>query len=187
MTQTSHLKSASITNLDAQPILPNTAGEGGPGIVREVSDFVTSVSGDLAGTTYQLVRIPTNAVVKNVRLSWAAASGGKVQLSVYYSDSTNLDGTASANVSSPPTIVPTTGSAFFSGDIDLTSAAGWTDETFANAANSGSYTQSMINQHLWQALGLATDPGGFFDIVAVVHTTTITTGALIAMSVSYID
>lgn len=187
MTQTSHLKSASIVNLDAQPILPNTTGEGAPAIVRNITDFVTTVAGDLVGTTYQLVRVPTNAVIKRVAASWAASGGGKVQLSVYYSDSTNLDGTASANVSSPPTIVPTTGAAFFANDIDTTSAAGWTDETFQNAANSGSYTQSMINQHLWQALGLATDPGGFFDIVAVVHTTGVTNAFLLALSVDFAD
>jgi hypothetical protein len=34
----------------------------------------------------------------------------------------------------------------------------------------------QAHKHLWDALGLTSDPGGFFDIVAVVHTTAITTG-----------
>jgi hypothetical protein len=31
-------------------------------------------------------------------------------------------------------------------------------------------------KQLWDALGLTSDPGGFIDVVAVVHTTDVTTG-----------
>ena len=41
---------------------------------------------------------------------------------------------------------------------------------------SGNYTVDKRGKQLWDALGLTTDPGGFFDIVAVVHTTAVTTG-----------
>lgn len=183
MTQTSHLKSPAITNLDTIPPLTSTTGEGATGYLREVSGFVTTVSADAALSTYQLVRVPTNAKIKRVALSWAAMTAGKVQVGVYYSDST-VDGTAVANQG---LVVPTTGVAFFASDIDLTSASGMIDETFQNQANSGSNTIALINQPLWQALGLASDPGGFFDIVATVHTTAITAGALLGASVAYVD
>jgi hypothetical protein len=42
---------------------------------------------------------------------------------------------------------------------------------------SGNFPLSKRNTPLWSAVGLTADPGGNFDIVAVVHTTDITTGA----------
>lgn len=180
---TSHLKSPAITNLDTIPPLTPTTGEGGPGYVREVSGFVTTVSADAATSTYQFVRVPSNAKVKRVALSWAAMTAGKIQLGVYYSDST-VDGTAVANQG---LVVPTNGVAFFASDIDLSSASGFVDETVQNQGTAGANTIALINTPLWQALGLASDPGGFFDIVGTVHTTAVTTGALLGASVSFVD
>lgn len=184
MTQTSHLKSAQITALDAtQPagdIL--SSGFGAPGRLVNVAGTVTTVSADATGSTYQLVRIPSDAVVKQVLFAAAAMSGGKFQLSVYYSDST-IDGTQVANQG---LIVPTNGAAFFASDIDCTSAVAQTDETFQNQATSTAYQLTQINKRLWDALGLTTDPGGFFDIVAVCHTTAVTTGAAMTLQVNYV-
>ena len=41
---------------------------------------------------------------------------------------------------------------------------------------SGTYTLDKRKQPLWQAVGLSADPGGYFDIVATVKTTAVTTG-----------
>lgn len=169
----STLKSTAITNLDATVLTPNTSGEGGPGIVRQLDGYITTVAADAATTTYRLVRLPSNAKVKAVHFTSAAQGAGKVQLSAYYSDSTT-DGTAVANQG---LIVPTNGAAFFSDDIDCTSAVLRSDKTFANQAAAGKYAPLNSQKSLWDALGVATDPGGFIDIVAVVHTTDITTGA----------
>lgn len=183
MTQTSHLKSAQITALDTtQPAgdLLST-GLGAPGYLKSVSGTVTTVSADATGSTYQMVRIPVNAIVKKVLFSAAAMTAGKFSLSVYYSSST-IDGTLPANQG---VIVPTTGAAFFALDIDCSSAVAQTDETFQNAATSGAYNQTMINKRLWDALAIATEPAGFFDIVAVCHTTAVTTGAAMSLQVDY--
>lgn len=180
---TSHLKSGAITNLDAIPAVPVTTGEGAPGYLREVSGFVTTVSADAALSTYQLVRLPTNAKVKSIQLSNAAMTAGKVQIGVYYSDST-IDGTAAANQG---LVVPTTGVNFFANDVDLTSANNGVEEVFQNQATGGANTPLLLNTQLWQALGLTSDPGGYFDIVATVHTTAITTGAALGVSVKYVD
>src|SRR4051812_15446813 len=128
MTQTSHLKSTPITNLDATPVVPNTTGEGGPGYVREVSGYATAVAADAAGSTYQFVRVPSNAKVKSVVFTSEAQGAGKVQLGVYYSSST-VDGTAAANQG---LVVPTTGVNFFASDIDCASAVQPTEEVFQN-------------------------------------------------------
>lgn len=185
MTQTSHLKSAQITALDnTQPggdIL--SAGFGAQGYLKSISGTLSTVSADATGSTYQLVRVPVNAVIKQVLFSAAAMSGGKFQLSVYYSDST-IDGTQIANQG---LIVPTNGAAFFASDIDCTSAVAQTDETFQNQATSTAYQLSAVNKRLWDALGLTTDPGGYFDIVAVCHTTAVTTGAQMTLTVNFVS
>lgn len=183
MTQTSHLKSAPLTNLDAAPPVTNTTGNGAPARLKSTSGFVTTVSGDLGGTTYQLVRVPSNARIKQILSSSQAMGAGDIDLSVYYS-SANDDGTAPANQG---LVVPTTGAVFFRDGLDVTNAVAQTDYTFANAANAGSYNQGLVNKRLWDALGLASDPGGYFDIVAVVAATTITTGALISLTVNWTD
>lgn len=187
MAQTSHLKSAQIAALDTTQPGGDIAstGYGAPGMLKSVSGTVTTVSADNTTSTYQMVRVPTNASVKRILFSAQAMSAGKFQISVYYSSST-IDGTPAIDATNPPTIVASTGAAFFSGDIDCTSAVTQTDYTFANAANSGSYSQTMINKRLWDALGLATDPGGFFDIVMVCHTTAVTTGAPMSLTCDYV-
>lgn len=183
---TSHLKSTAITNLDATPIVRSTTGEGASGLLRCVSGYVTAVASDAAGSTYQLVRVPSTACIKQVLFASEAQTAGKVQLSVYYSDSTN-DGTQAANSG---VVVPTTGAGFFADDIDCSSAVAQADYTSYGTSGTGAngYTLDKRNKHLWDALGLTTDPGGFFDIVAVVHTTAITTGTgKLGVTVKYID
>lgn len=181
---TSHLKSGAITNLDTIPPLTPTTGEGGPGYLREVSGFVTPVAADAAGSTYQFVRIPTNAKVKSVVLNSGAQGAGAIQIGVYYSDST-VDGTAAANQG---LVVPTTGVNFFANDVSLASAIIGLDEVMQALATSGANNPSLINTPLWQALGLTSDPGGFFDVVGTVHTTAITTGGTpVSLTVRYVD
>jgi hypothetical protein len=185
MTQTSHLKAAQITAVDTfQPVGDvQSAGFGAQGRLKNATAFVNTVSGDLTGSTYQLIRVPSFACIKRVLIAWDAMGAGDLDISVYYSDS-KIDGTAFANQG---LVVPTTGSVFFMDGQDLTSASGWVDKTFANAANSGSYDPSMINKRLWDALGLTSDPGGMFDIVGVIGATTVTTGAALAMSVDFTE
>ena len=165
---TEALKSTAITNLDATPPTTPTAGEGAPGLVRNVSGYVTVSASMAAGSTYRLVRIPTYAKVKKVDFESEAQAAGKFNLSVYYSDST-IDGTP---VGKQGVIVPTTGDQFFASDIDCASLVVQVDKT----NESTNYDLSKRNQPLWKALGLTSDPGGFFDIVAVIHTTDVTTG-----------
>lgn len=177
---TEALKSTPITNLDTIPVVPNTTGEGAPGYLRSVSGSVVVSASMAAGSTYRLARIPTNAKVKHVWFESEAQGAGKFNLSVYYSDSTQ-DGTAPANQG---VIVPTTGDQFFASDIDCASAVKSLDEI----NESGNNPPSLRNKQLWDALGLTSDPGGFFDIVAVVHTTDVTTGTgKLGVTVEFVD
>jgi hypothetical protein len=161
------LKATSIANLDTIPVAANLTGSGAPGELVDVGDFVTIPAAASVASTFRLARIPTNAKVKNVFFESEAQAAGAIDVSVYYSSST-VDGT-------PPgvqgLVVPTTGSQFFASAIAVTAAVAVT-----NVINeSGNNNLSKRNQSLWQALGLTADPGGFFDIVAVVQTA-VTTG-----------
>ena len=79
-------------------------------------------------------------------------------------------------------VVPATGSQFFASAIAVASAVPITNVT----NESGNYTLAKRNQSLWQALGLASDPGGFFDIVAVVQTAVTTGLGRIGVRVQYV-
>lgn len=176
---TEALKSTPITNLDATPVVTNTAGNGAPGIVRRVSGFATPSASMAAGSTYRLVRLPSAARDITMTFESAAQGAGKFNLSAYYSDSA-VDGT---QVSKQGIIVPTTGDQFWASDIDCASAVVRTDVT----NESGNNTLDKRGKELWDALGLTSDPGGFIDVVAVVHTTDITTGTgKFGVSVTYV-
>jgi hypothetical protein len=161
----SHIKSTPVTNLDAAPPTANTAGEGASALLRQIGGFVTAVAADSINTTYQLVRIPSNAKVKQVYLESEAQTAGAVSVGLYYA--TDGEGGKPTSLLAANAI----SAAFFGNAISVAAAVTPTDIT----NQSGTYTLDKRNQPIWQAAGLTTDPGGYFDVVATV-TTAITTG-----------
>lgn len=171
---TEALKSTSITNSDATPRVANQAGKGAHSATKEVDDFVTTTSGVTTGSTYRIVRIPSNAIVKSVVVETEAMGGSSaVDIGLYYADAPD---SAPANQSAGVGAVIS--AAFFASAQSLVSAL-----TPTNVTNeSGTYTLNKRSQPIWQAAGLATDPGGKFDIV-LTSTATITTGARVGLNV----
>lgn len=165
------LKSVGITNLDAIPTVPNTTGEGGPGYAKNITGYCTTTAVGLGNTSskYKLVRLPSNAKVKALKLVADAAldtsTGLAIDVGAYYSDST-VDGTQPALQGTAIGVA-----AFASAITTFRSSALGPVEAL------GAYTTVMRDQPLWQALALATDPGGFIDIVAAVHTAATTAGS----------
>lgn len=162
-----HVKSTPITDLDATPAVAQTSGEGGPGYLRSVEGFSTAVASSSTDSTYRFVRVPTNAVIKNVRFASGAQAAGTLDIGVYYPviGKTGLPDLAANAIDQD----------FFASAVAVTAASGLTDVTFEAGAG---YLISEWNLPLWQALGLTSDPGGFFDIVGTVATA-ITTGAAV--------
>lgn len=160
-------KSVQITNMDLTPDVRTTAGEGGPDFLQDVDGYVIVAAADAAGTLYLLNRVKSYAKVKSVVIASEAQGAGKIDVGVYYADDVRY--LAPGNTANAGAVILINA---FATDIDLTSKLVPTDEIFQN----GSFTFDKMAQPLWQALGLATDPGGFFDIVATVHTTDVTTG-----------
>ncbi len=170
---TEALKSTAITNLDAAPPVAVQAGNGGGGYLRQVDGYLTPSASMAALSTYRIARVPTNARVKQVMFESEAQGAGKVQLGLYYSDST-VDGTPVAKQGLVVTSAASVSQVnFFSGDIDCASAVAKADYTYFGTALN---TLDKRGKELWDAAGLAADPGGNFDVVATVHTTDITTG-----------
>lgn len=164
-----HVKSTPVTNLDAVPVVPNTAAEGAPGYLRSVEGFLTVPALSSQDSTFRFVRVPTNAVIKNVRATSAAQVAGTVDIGVYYPTigKTGLADLAANAIDQD----------FFASAFSWAAASVNTDVTFEAEAG---YLRSEWNLPLWEALGLASDPGGFFDIVATVTATAVTTGTGIA-------
>lgn len=167
------LKSASITNLDSTTLTPNTSGEGGGAIMREISDFVTPTTGGLGDTTstYRILRLPSNVVLKELRLSAAARldSGGAsaaltVDVGAYYSDSPNNDGTSGANSGAVISDNCFLDAHSFATTLDSV-ASGVAKPGDMNIDAMGNLNRNLITSQLWKQVGLSSDPGGYIDIV----------------------
>lgn len=180
-----NLKSTSITNLDATPLVPNTIGEGAVGSLMVANDSVTTVSGDDTTSTYRLCRIPTNAKVKSLIIDSAIATAGSGDIDIAFSDST-VDGTPQNLAGGVVQITGPVDNKLFGAAQSLV-AASRKDFTFA-----GTFTPAMQNLPLWQALvnlgatQFSADPGGYFDIFVKI-TTAITTGGVLSAEVYYVE
>lgn len=91
------LKSNTVTNLDAQPIVQMTAGEGAQGKMYVQHDTLSPTSAIAQFATYRLCRFPTDAKVKHVWLYTSGLEGqttatASLDVNVAFSDSTT-DGT----------------------------------------------------------------------------------------------
>lgn len=170
-----HIKSTPITNAEAVPAVANTTGEGGPGYLREASGSLTVPASSSTDSTLRLVRVPTNAKVKQLRIQSQAQAAGTLDVGVYYpiSGKTGKADLAANAIDQD----------FFASAYAVTSLSQPTDIT----NESGTYTADKWNQPLWQAVGLSADPGGFFDIVATVVTAVTTGTGILGLSVAYVD
>lgn len=149
------LKSASITNDDAVPSVLNTAGQGAAAPMQTIDDYKTVPAALSITSRIRLVRLPTACKVKSVVFESEAQGAGKFDLGLYYApDGAVVDAD------------------FFASAIDTASLVLPTEVVNESA-------QYSLNERvlpLWQAAGLSSDPGGFFDVTATVVTTDVTTG-----------
>lgn len=183
---TEALKSTSITNSDANPIVTNTPGEYAAGAVLAASDLVSSTGGVTVGSTYKVLRIPTNAKIKQVLFSCAAHGGASAfDIDIGYSDSAT-DGTP-ANLQSTIVQISAADNKLFGAAVSAVSALKDSDVTF-----SGTFTAVHRNLPLYQVLlNLGTtdwtsgDPGGMFDII-LKSTATDTSGGDLDLLVYYV-
>lgn len=159
------LKSRSITNLDANPIVYDSAGFNIASREQTATDYASATTGGLASTssTYNLVRMRSNAILRSVFLFTSAVLDSNVSptltfdVGAYYSDST-MDGTQSQNQG---VLISANALAAVVATPTAAHVAGGKEVFVANPADQ--------DKMLWDFLGLASDPGGFIDIVVAVH------------------
>lgn len=180
MSQASALKSTAITNLDSSPVVPVVAGQGMGARLMSVEGYVTALSGDTTSSTYKLVRLPTQACVKQVSLYGACASAGAANFNIIFSDST-VDGTDVANQGTIPQISSANNELFGAAQSLIGGADSVVDLTYANTTN---FPVGSEQLPLWEVLGFSVDPGGYFDIQANVSTA-VTTGGTVLLRVYY--
>lgn len=183
---TEALKSNPIVNLDSFPVVANTTGEGDDGMMRCVNGHVASTTGVTSPSTYRLVRIPTNAKIKQVWISNAAwSTSAAADVDVAFSDST-VDGTQQSLAGGIVQLAGPVDNKLFGSAYSLVSAQLEPIEI----TRSNTFTTDMMNIPLWQVLvnlgatQFSSDPGGFFDIV-LKTTTTVTTGGDVSVMVVY--
>jgi len=188
------VKSNSINLLDAiNPAVMVTSGQGGAGDLFEIDDYCAATSTGVVsvGSTYRLVRFPTQVKIKAVHvysdgvLDSSATVSLVVDFNVAFSDST-IDGTpsnyqglipTSANTGATTSVASySSPNIMFGSNKPNASNAKWdpTEITFKGAS-----TYSILHttgQPLWQTFGFTAnagqnqDPGGNFDILAYVST-----------------
>lgn len=202
---TEALKDANITNLDAQPVVVQSAGEGAPGRLL-VQDASINPALLTVGSTYRMCRLPVAAKIKSVTVATDAAldSNGSPTLAldfnVAFSDSA-VDGTAVANQGAIPKNDA-------SGTVTTVSSYTNPNKLFGSAVNLGTHWSAAVaptaitmqggTSHynmaistgipLWKLFGFTANggsfnapPGGNFDILVYVSTaaaTAVTTSNL---------
>ena len=145
------------------------------------------------GSLYKIIRIPTNAKIKQLLLNVPTAStAGATDIDIAFSDSTT-DGTQPSLAGGVVQITGPVDNKLFASALTLTTAKNNLDITFAGAGTTGgTFTQAHQNLPLWQvlvALGatqFVADPGGFFDIECKLTTALTVTAGTIGLTCYYV-
>jgi len=173
-----HVKSTPITNLDASPAVIQTMGEGGPASLKSISSGdVVGVASSSIDATYQFVRVPSNAKIKQVLFDSEAQAVGTIDIGLYYATD-GLGGKPAALLAAN-----TINRTLFASAVSIAALSAQTDIT----KQSATFTPAKRNQPLWQAAGLTSDPGGNFDIVGTLATAITTGTGKMGMTVNYTD
>ncbi|CAM4031936.1 hypothetical protein [Ectopseudomonas alcaliphila] len=166
-------KSTAVTAGDAFP-QTNTNQKIHGGRLRESLGVVEAVSGDSIGSQYRLARVNSGDRISRVLLSCDAITTCAADVGVYDIASVNAGAVVDAD--------------FFASAQSLASALVNQDVTHeADAADAGAgFGLADVEKPLWQALGLASDPGKQYDIVATLTAAAGSAGT-VALKVQFVN
>lgn len=151
-------KSSLITNADAVPaVLNNPRIDGGFERVKVATADVTNL--DSIGSTYRLFRVPSNAVMTDLRVYCPAITTAATDIGLYR---TAKDGGAVVDAD------------LFTSAQVLTSALAGTDVLH----ESGIFSLANSGKELWEALGLTSDPSVFYDVTMTLTAAAGSTGVV---------
>lgn len=166
-------KSLAVTNSDALPQTLSPQRIDG-GRLRERVGFVEATATDSIGSVYRLMRINSVDRVSRLLLSCDAITTAVGDIGLYDVSAVNAGAVVDAD--------------FFASAQALTAALVNQDVTHeADAADAGAgFGLADIEKPLWQALGLAADPGKQYD-VAITLTAAATGAGTVSLKLQYID
>lgn len=165
-----NLKSTGITNRDASPRVIDNPGAFG-GMQRQMIGQVTVATGNSVNSTYLFGQIPSNAVIKSLSL-FADSMGSNTAASFGLQLTTDEGAT-----------LPAAGSnALFASAKSLHTAVIAGTDILHDATGSNPVTAAELP--VWGMLGLASDPGVMYDLVAIL-TTAADAGGNMALKASY--
>lgn len=171
-----YTKSNAIANRDAVPAVIND-GRIERAALQSAIGSVAVLTAASTNSFYPLVSVPTTAMVRGVLLttvSGMTSLAGAIGVFKNTANSAGVTTGVAANVGS---------AVLFSATQTLASEQSRVDVT--NVSNN--YPTDKREQPLWQAIGLAADPGGTFDIG--IKVTSANTGAAgrVGLEVEYVD
>lgn len=166
-------KSTAVTNSDALPQTLSPQRIDG-GRIRERVGVIEAGAADSIGSVYRLMRINSVDRVSRLLLSCDAITTAVGDIGIYDISSVNAGAVVDVD--------------FFASAQALTSALVNQDVTHeADAADAGAgFGLADVEKPLWQALGLASDPGKQYD-VAVTLTAAATGAGTVVLRLQYID
>jgi hypothetical protein len=173
-----HVKSASVTNLDASPAIANSAGEGAGAVKKSITGIATGTASANIDSTFQMVRVPSNCKIKGLYFQTQAQAVGVTDVGLYYA--TDGEGGQATSL----LVAAAINRVFFATSINLNTTT--PQDVLCNPITSG-YTPDKWNMPLWQAAGLTSDPGGYFDITLSLTTAITTGGGIMVLECSYTD
>lgn len=146
--------SSAIADFIAVPRVPVSPHKGGQGDLKEVAGYVTSAADDSATSVFRFCRVPSNAAVRSVQISCAAATtAGTIDIGIHQT------------ADNAGTVVDQD---FFASALALTGSAKSNSEQIDESAEFALDEQFMP---LWQALGLTADTHRDYDVTATIITT----------------
>lgn len=194
MAADTNVLSQSITNLDATPVIPNSAGQGAPWGQQGLGDWVLVTAAGIAtlGSYYKICRFSTKLKIKSVQIFTDKALDSHntatlaLDFGICFSDSA-VDGTLAKWQGQIPTTANngavTTFGTYAAPNLlfgtyaptSFSAALAPTNITF-NGSNANYPYHNLTEQPLWQLFGFTNgqgypqDPGGYFDLYAYVST-----------------
>lgn len=150
--------SSLISNADAVPAVLNSPRVDG-GAERVKVATISVVNADSIGSILRLFRVPSNAVMTDLKLYCPAITTAATDIGLYR---TAKDGGAVVDAD------------LFTSAQALTSALNGTDVLH----ESGVFSLTNSGQELWQALNLTSDPSVFYDVAMTLTAAAGSTGVV---------
>jgi hypothetical protein len=168
-----NVKATAVTNGDASSQTVNALKIDG-GRIRGRVGTVEAANGDSIGSTYRVARVKSGDRISRVLLSCDAITTCAGDVGIYDIASVNSGAVVDAD--------------FFASAQSLAAALVNSDITHeADAADAGAgFGLADVEKPLWQALGLASDPGKQYDVVVTLTAAAASAGT-IAIKVEYVD